>query len=213
MSEKLNLKQIERKAWRSVFQDGLWDIYLGLLLLLMGSSDLLDQLPIGEAVRLGIYLGLIAFILVGMWLAKTYITIPRIGRAQFGPACQIRRKKAGLLLAGSVLLGVVLWMVASAVRGGFAEGLQWKVIFPIIYKVNMIVVFGLGAYFLDFERLYFIGVMYALPIILKEIGEEIWGIPFGYWAFAIPGLIVVAIGVVLLMRFIRENPIHATEGS
>jgi len=116
MSEKLNLKQIERKAWRSVFQDGLWDIYLGLLLLLMGSSDLLDQLPIGEAARLGIYLGLLAFILVGMWLAKTYITIPRIGRVQFGPARQIRRKKAGLLLAGSVLLGVVLWMVASAGR-------------------------------------------------------------------------------------------------
>jgi len=99
MSEKLNLKQIERKAWRSVFQDGLWDIYLGLLLLLMGSSLLLDQLPIGEAARLGIYLGLMAVCLVGMWLAKTYITIPRTGRAQFGPARQIRRKKVGIILA------------------------------------------------------------------------------------------------------------------
>jgi len=213
MSEKLNLKQIERKAWRSVFQDGLWDIYLGLLLLLMGSSLLLDQLPIGEAARLGIYLGLMAVCLVGMWLAKTYITIPRTGRAQFGPARQIRRKKVGIILACFVLLGVVVWMVASVVQGGFAEGLQWKVIFPVIYVVNTIVVFGLGAYFLDFERLYLIGVMYALPIILKEIGEEVWGIPFGYWAFAIPGLIVVVIGLVLLVRFIRENPIHAAEGA
>ena len=57
------------------------------------------------------------------------------------------------------------------------------------------------------------GVVYALPIILKEIGEEVWGIPFGYWAFAIPGLIVVVIGLVLLVRFIRENPIHAAEGA
>ena len=31
MSTQLNLKEIERKAFRSTYQDGLWDIHLGLI--------------------------------------------------------------------------------------------------------------------------------------------------------------------------------------
>ena len=41
MTEPLNLKEIEKKAWRSTFEDGLWDIYLGSLFFIMGVSPLL----------------------------------------------------------------------------------------------------------------------------------------------------------------------------
>jgi hypothetical protein len=36
MSQSISLKELERKAFRSTFQDGLWDMYLGFLLLMMG---------------------------------------------------------------------------------------------------------------------------------------------------------------------------------
>ena len=36
MTQNINLKALEKKAWRSVFQDGLWDIFLGLLLMAFG---------------------------------------------------------------------------------------------------------------------------------------------------------------------------------
>ena len=41
MQPEINLKELERRAWRSVFQDGLWDIYLGLLLMAMAILTLL----------------------------------------------------------------------------------------------------------------------------------------------------------------------------
>jgi len=36
MTDNLDLKELEKKAWRSTFQDGLWDIYFGLLIFGMG---------------------------------------------------------------------------------------------------------------------------------------------------------------------------------
>ena len=35
MSQEIDLKQIERKAFRSTYQDGLWDIYIGLVVIFM----------------------------------------------------------------------------------------------------------------------------------------------------------------------------------
>jgi hypothetical protein len=47
MSQNLDLKAIERKAFRSVHEDGLWDIYIGGLLLVM--SLFLPSLKAGRA--------------------------------------------------------------------------------------------------------------------------------------------------------------------
>ncbi len=32
MNDAMDLKMLEKNAWRSFHQDGLWDIYLGLIL-------------------------------------------------------------------------------------------------------------------------------------------------------------------------------------
>ena len=100
MSEKLNLKELERKAWRSFFDDGLWDIYLGLLLALLGVSAFLDRLELTEAVVMGIYIGLLIVVMLGMWAAKRFITVPRLGRVKFGAERQKRRKKTSLVQIG-----------------------------------------------------------------------------------------------------------------
>ena len=56
MTQNINLKALEKKAWRSVFQDGLWDIFLGLLLMAFGLSAWLDRLALSESMRVGIYI-------------------------------------------------------------------------------------------------------------------------------------------------------------
>ena len=43
MSEQLNLKQLERKAYRSTFQDGLWDLYLAGLMACLGILGLIGK--------------------------------------------------------------------------------------------------------------------------------------------------------------------------
>jgi len=207
MSEKLNLKEVERRAWRSFFDDGLWDIYLGLLLCSMGVSGLLDRSSLSEDFGMTIYIGLLVLIMLGLWLAKRFVTVPRIGKVKFGHQRKVRRIKTALVLFASVVFGLVIMLLTSSSGRGATPGIPWKAIMPAIWAVNMLVVFGAMGYFLDFERFYFIGLMYALTIPLNEVLIESAGIRIGPYLFFGCGLIIVVVGVFYLLRFLRKYPV------
>jgi hypothetical protein len=212
MSQDFDLKGLERKAWRSVFQDGLWDIYLGMLLMAMAILMLLVKTNLSKVKLYGIYLGLMILAMLVLWVGKRLITIPRMGRVKFGAKGKARKKKARIILAISVLVGLVLFVFTwLAFKGDWDEGLPLQVIIPGVWAVNMLVVFSLGAYFLDFERLYLIGVMYALPVPVDFLLKELAGVNLGFIAFAVPAGVILIIGVAVFVRFLRDYPIPAEE--
>jgi len=67
MSEMIDLHHVERRAWRLYFQDGLWDIFLGLLFLGTGLRALTGNL--------WFYLLVLAGVLA-LILGKRWITLP-----------------------------------------------------------------------------------------------------------------------------------------
>ena len=208
MSEKLNLKELERKAWRSFFDDGLWDIYLGILLALMGVSAFLDRLELTETVAMGIYIGLLILVMLGMWAAKRFITVPRLGRVKFGAERKKRRMKTSLVLFASVVFGFILFLVVGGVaRGEVSRELPWDVIIPAAWALNMLLVFGLMGYFLDFERMYFIGLVYAVVLPLDFLLRNAIGTHMKPFMFFIAGFLIVAVGAVYLARFLRNYPV------
>lgn len=208
MSEKLNLKELERKAWRSYFDDGLWDIYLGSLLALMGVSAYMGNLELGEGLHMGIYIVLLTVVMLGMWAAKRFITVPRLGRVKFGEKRQKSRKRTSLVLFASVVFGFILFLVLGGVaRGEISREIPWEVIIPAAWALNMLLVFGLGGYFLQFERLYFIGLLYAIVLPLDFFLTETANLHIVPYMFAGAGLLIVLVGAVYLRRFLRENPI------
>ena len=212
MSEQLNLKEIERKAWRSFFDDGIWDIYLGLLLALMGVLSFLERLDLTEIGRMGIYIGMLVVVMVMRWAGKRFITVPRIGRVRFGAERQKRRKKTALVLFISVIVGLVMFMVTLGVlRGDLSRELPWDLIFPGAWALNMLVVFGLMAYYLDFQRLYFIGFVFALMLPLDFILRETSGLRIAPYMFLGGGLLIAAIGVGYLIRFLGTYPVVRNE--
>ena len=209
MSEKLNLKELERKAWRSFFDDGLWDIYLGLLLALMGVSAFMNSLDLTEGVHMGIYIGLLIFTMLGFWAAKRYITVPRIGRVKFGSERKKRRIKTSLVLFASVVFGFILFLALGGVaRGDVSRALPWDVIVPAAWALNMLLVFGLMGYFLEFERLYFIGLVYAIVLPLDAILQKTTELRIVPYMFLFAGLLIVAVGVIYLTRFLRNFPVR-----
>ena len=207
MSQEISLKQIERRAWRSVFQDGLWDVYLGTLLMVLAILMLLAKTSIPEVWLKPIHLGLMGLAMLALWASKRFITVPRIGRVEFGPRGKARRKKASLLLAISVLVGVVVFVLTwLALKDYWSEGLPLRFIIPAVWAVNMLVLFSLGAYFLDYERLYLIGVLYALPVPVDFWLHELTGVNLGFIAFAVPATIILIMGLVVFIRFLRDYP-------
>jgi len=102
MTGKINLKEIERKAWMSYFEDGLWDIFMGLLMLTTGIRSLTDNV--------WFTLGIFAALLISV-IGKKLITIPRIGRVKFGPARKVKQKKLAAVLIVSVLATLALLLL------------------------------------------------------------------------------------------------------
>ena len=82
MSQMINLQDVERRAWTLYFQDGLWDIFFGLLFLGGGLRALTGNL--------WYYLLVAAGVLV-LILGKRWITLPRLG--QINTARSARRAR------------------------------------------------------------------------------------------------------------------------
>jgi hypothetical protein len=121
---------------------------------------------------------------------------------------RISEKKDPLLLFASVAFGLAVFFLTAAVyRGNFGQGLPWIVVFPLIYALNMLVVGGLGAYFLDFPRLYLIAVLFALPEPVNVLAKHTLGLDLSFYAFAILALIIICMGLFYLARFLPEYPI------
>ncbi len=208
MSEQINLKEIERRAWRATFEDGLWDIYLGLILLSMGLSHLLDQLVMTEGLRTTIYVSVMVAAMLFLVLGKRFITVPRIGQAKFGPERQKRRRKTALVLFISVLFGLGVWFVSAFFGAGQPDPtLTWRPIVPVVYVLNVLVVFGLMGYFMEFERLYFIGLMFAIPMPLDLYLRTKWQVDIGVGLYGLSAAAVILVGAVYLVRFLRTNPL------
>jgi hypothetical protein len=76
-----------------------------------------------------------------------------------------------------------------------------------------IIGFSLAGYFLDFSRLYVYGVLYAIPYSLRITFKQnnpdlIW---ISYFAALVAAGIIVLVGVILLMRFLRDYPLPIEE--
>lgn len=187
MSQNINLKEIERKAWTSYFQDGLWDIFFGLLFLTMGIQIF--------AYNVWFTLVILASVLV-IVVGKRLITSPRLGHVKFGPARKVKQHRLIAVIGISVIAtGVLLWLAILGV------GLPKTAYAPILV-ILVALVFGLMAYFMDFRRLYAYGLLFAISMALTEALDK----PIGPIAFSISGGIALLIGLVVLIRFIRKYP-------
>ena len=79
----IDLKKLERKAFTSIFEDGFFDIYLGILFLGIG---LLTSLPkiIPRIITYGIFALIIGLGLLIFLGGKKLMTVPRIGIMKLG---------------------------------------------------------------------------------------------------------------------------------
>ena len=212
MSHITDLKELERKAYRSFFKDGIWDICFGILLLSLGVGGAISRagiawgyiIPDLHVITLSLYVVSMAVLVVG----KKYITVPRLGAVKFGPARRARLSVSVLILAGSVLLGLVVFLVFA--RDSIPAGwLSARALGLLAFVVNCLVVFSLLAYFLDFSRLYGYAVLWAIAFPAADAVTKYGGMPraTSFLVTIVPlAGIMLATGLVLLLRFLRTYP-------
>lgn len=218
MDQQLSLKEAERKAFQMVFQDGLWDLYLGSVMLAMGVGPTLNATMRGTALSpslileiVGILIGVWGLPLLLLWAGKRYITLPRLGLVEFGPAGKARKKKAQILMTVLLLMSVPLLLISIwyALNPPVPAVLTW-LIPSIIWGVISVVVFSLGAYFLDFKRAYFYAWLFAAPFPLTNWLRESYALPF-MTVYVIFSAVMITTGGGLFVRFIRKYPVSEME--
>jgi MFS family permease len=200
MSTQLNLKEIERKAFRSTYEDGLWDIDYGLIV--VGMSLFLYHPETGYSPK-NIILStlIIALAYFVFWAGKKFITVPRMGEVRFGPERKHKAKRLAIILGvfvlfQSALVGLTALGWLSNTLPNYDSGLLVvALIGSSIVGTSMIVV----AYFSDFPRGYYIAILMALAVFLMiYTNEPIYAV--------VIGLLIIIPGLVLFVRFLKKYP-------
>jgi hypothetical protein len=206
--QKIDLKQLERKVWTSFYEDGIWDIYLGLLLSSIAIGAFCTDTGLSEKYSIFGHIGILVFAILFLVLGKHFITVPRIGTVVFGPRGRARLTKAQILLAISCVSGLAAFLLIASITGNATvQRPVMEYIVPLFWTVNMLVLFSLAAYFLNYRRLYIIGFLYAIAVPADKIMRQILHIDLSVVAFGVPAMIILIMGVIVLIRFLRKYSI------
>ncbi|NVM44534.1 MAG: hypothetical protein HWN79_06435, partial [Candidatus Lokiarchaeota archaeon] len=153
MAEHIDIKAMEKKAWISTLQDGLWDIYFGLLIMGMGFSWLGGFFGLPETVDVLVTIfGWDTGVILVFFLGKKFITQPRMGFVKFGQIRKKRNKLLGLFIGLMVVFTLITFIFTLI--GMFQLQLPGFMVMLLIGLLFITLPFSIIAYFLQLKRLY-----------------------------------------------------------
>ena len=199
MNERINLQEIRTQIYLYYTEDGLADIALGLVILGFG---LLLQLEMPAFVGT---LGLAPLLL--WYLGKEGLVIPRVGSIQPGQA--MKKRFLGFFIS-LVIIGAGVFLLFLFGRGS-GESFFSTYSLSLFGLVLALGISSLGL-LMNASRFYFYG---ALVFLAAAGGEFLQGTSSSYDPFLIAmisaGFIILMIGMILLVRFLKEYPIRKQE--
>lgn len=206
MSESVSLREAERKTFRTTFEDGLTDLFLGCVTLMF---------VLGPFLSLGDFWS--SFVFVPFWALaylfirwlRTNVVKPRLGEVRFGPFRKARLSKFSRVALAICTVAFVLGIFSAA-------KLDWPGwVHMSQFSLLVLIGFSVAAYFLDFTRLYVYGVLLALALPFGEFLYTQFGVPHhGYpVSFGIPAAIMFGVGLAKFLRVLRCSPSPVDENS
>jgi len=215
MAQTLNLKNAEKQVFRlTVFEDGIWEIYLGLCFILMSFFSLTREL-LGPALNAVLILGFLLLSAVFALIAKKHISQPRTGLVKFAPQTKKKIRMANIITLALVLATFVLLILGASSmiqEPTWEQFPQWFIDYDIdlVFALVMIGFFCLIAYYTGVARFYFHGVLLGIGNFATTVLRAYNDIQFG-WPTALAGLIIAATGAFVLMKFLRQHPLPIEE--
>ena len=206
MKTKNSLRKIEKQAYRSTFEDGIYDIIIGMLFLILALIPALEYFEIPGSYAY--ILGLIP--LLTLWLGKRNITIPRLGLVKFGEKRKSKRKL--LLIISAVVLFLMLPVLMITLAKGFPIKLQGNPAISPIVLMTIAPFLVIAAYFLDYLRMFIyvlvlFGVVLNADFMLRYVGDPLNSVI----SFGFAGVVILFYGISLLAKFLKKYPKPNTE--
>ncbi|MBN2030622.1 hypothetical protein JW824_10295 [bacterium] len=202
-----DLKKLEKRAYQTNFTDGIYDIVWGFMFLVISLNPILYRTGFPKPIIYIVELFLVGLFLV---LAKQLITVPRLGIVRFGSH---RKARAVQILALGIIINVlVLLFILMNSLEVFSLQVISNHINPLIYSLFFFTLFTILASVLSYSTIFLAGILFGSSIFVSEIlysriGEPLDSlIPFG-----VSALIILSIGMMRLIQFIRMYPKETME--
>jgi len=202
MENKIDLDKLETNVFRTTYQDGLLDMFLGIILLQLAVGPLLTDIGLSDFGAAAVFIPIWLSALLLFFQIKRFITKPRIGNIKPGP---VRKAKI-------VKVNIILLVILSA---GFLIGLLYEdlsqsidFLSPLTFSMMILLLASVSAYYFNIIRLYYYGILIAIAPL---IGEILWryglvshhGFPI---VFGISSFVLITVGVILFIRFLHNYP-------
>jgi hypothetical protein len=209
---QLNERALERKVWGRVFEDGLWDLYVGALFVNAAFWAATGQLGYAWGNTAPFSIGVLLTVLILFQIAKKRITAPRLG------FFEIQKKRTSpYRLVGAISVAVTVALVVLTilrVGGLFRGGISFTLVVFGVLALKGVVLFSLGAHFWGVERFYLYGMLLLAGFLGSEVLvatqgiDRIWDVVA---MLSLPALVMLPVGATLLVRFLRKYPIQPAE--
>ena len=209
MSQKFDLKQIERNVYTTFHQDGLIDLFLGFIMLVSILSSSLDASGISDSIRIAIYVPLMVVLGPVLYmLGKKYISFPRMGYVKPGSKQKRKRRKIIFSIITAILVTLVILTMVMGNKSGGTTPMLGKFWSSAMVTLIIISIFSIIAFVLMTPRFYLLGIIVAMSEPLYRLLKEFTRIKYiGVIAYGIPAVLLIILGVVVLKRFINKYPL------
>ena len=202
MSQKISLKEMERRAFRSAFQDGLVDIFIGCFISMFAIAPFLST-KLGDFWSSMVFLPIWAIVYLFLWLIRKHVVNPRVGTVNYGSWRKSRIIKFNIIIRSilvvSLLLGALSFVQFDSIPG-------W--IHTARFSLIILIAFSVAAYFLDFTRLYLYGILSAFAPLIGEVLYVYLKAPHHGFpiTFGFVSCLIMITGMVLFVRLLRDHP-------
>ncbi len=204
MAEEINLKEIEKKAYKTTLQHGLIDIEIGIIFVGMGlNSFFSDFIPYPLMIFNIFIIGLIA--VLPLFLGKIFIVNPRVGIIKFGPKRQVQKKRTVVFILINTLILVIMLVLTI---NSFLQQipLRGPVLLLVLGLLFATLPLSILSYLMQFPRLFFYGLLIGFGLFFAAIFD------FSTTIISM-GIIILTIGTIYLVKFLKKYPIPEMETS
>ena len=210
MTEKINLKEIEKRSYRAYFRTGLYDVAFGVLILSFAIAPIIRDVLGLFYIPIVIIPGPL-IILLGM----KHVIVPRLGIVKFGEKRNSAKKKMMIITVFSTtILTALLALTAAGVFPGFIGEVLSGVMFMLIIGIIVIILMGFIAYVMDFKNMLYYGLAIGIGIPTAEFLHGVVGVPLdSLITFGILGSLLLIYGLINLSSFLKKYPLPKEEMS
>jgi hypothetical protein len=195
MEQRMNLKQLEKNTAAVIFQTGIVDIGIGLIMIVTTLAMFFDDISY--------YIDILFIVpVIFIILAVRYIVSPRMGIVKFAKS-RMRRNTWFIVAVTAFLVTMVSLRFIG--DGPTSDGLingRW-IVSGIIFIICIAI-----AYILNFKRMYLYALLFVGAFNLSEIIRENPGvISDGAFAYLLISIVLIIIGCAYLIKFLKKYPI------